>query len=127
MTSRFFACGPQGLVREWVPLKEADTGLGVGKGGVDATLAQSPRGEPCRVPVDGLQNDDAIAKDCVENVCLRAGLRKEVVLPAASIYRSIPRLIVANCFKSNLKLLKRIGVAEINANVGKRTHKYMGM
>ena len=38
-----------------------------------------------------------------------------------------PRLIVANGFQRNLKLLKRIGVAEINANVGKRTHEYMGM
>ena len=63
------------------------------------------------MPVDRLKYDDSIAKDCVENMCLRAGLRKEVVLPAASVYRSIPRLIVANGFKGNLKLLKRIGVA----------------
>ena len=79
------------------------------------------------MPVDGLQNDDAIAKDCVENMCLGAGFREEMVLPAASVYRSITRLIVANGFQRNLKLLERIGVAEINANVGKRTHEHMGM
>ena len=78
------------------------------------------------MPVDRLKYDDPITKDRIEDVCFRAGFRKEMVLPATRVDRSISRLIIANRFKGNLKLLKRIGVAEINANVGKRTHKYMG-